>query len=414
MTPEELDLAAEALVYDELDAVAQQRLAEAVAADPAAKEHVRHGVREALLLHAACAADPSRTADAVMHLLRSGRSSQRIRFDHKVVSKLRRRSRPSNPRRPFGLAIALAAALAFVIAGVLLLSPAKIDVPRVIVRSGTPISADGVSLPPGSSCLGKLVAPEAVRIEVQGIGLLDLDAGTRLQIGHPLASGITVEAGRITADILPQTADRPLRLGLTHAEVVVLGTRFVAEVAAIDSVSLISGSVRIVHRTTAGSLLLRPGQACIADVTSVRLDESALFDGQAYNLWSAGTLTAVGVQPVEVADPAAPDGRCLALPAAGSGVEFAVPAQPARLTVYWREDTEIRLSLRLLVDGLEVRRIQGARRNKHWRDESVDLPAGARRVRIEALTDALPASKFEPGLPYASSVRIGRIALTPR
>jgi len=388
----------------------------AISADPQAARTVLRSAREAALLHAACTPVSARTTDAVMHLLRQETTSQRRRVDRAVLRRLPRRRQLRGPRPLLWMAVAAAVVLAVLGLGWAGGWGGDRGPTLAVLRAGEASGSDGRPITAGAE-LGegsKLVAISACSVELDDGSRLELDPGSAVALSNLDGRRVELSAGRADCSIRPQSGF-PLMVTLPFSQITVLGTRFTTEVRPdADHVELQVGSVRLNHRTQAATLVLAPGQACLADHRGLRLEARDHIDVQAYELLTSGLATSLGVRAVPITDPTVPGGRCLALPAVGSGLEIPLPAQSAQLLVSWRTDSECETPFHILADGREIARIAGQRGDKSWRLERVPLPDGVTRISIVSLFDALPATKFERGMPYAVCVRLGRVAVVPR
>lgn len=409
MTTAELEQLAEAYAHDELEPEQRVRLADRLAADPAQLAIFARGVREVVALHGACGGAPARTARQVVHRLASGTESGRRRTGRRIVRRLRVRAR--GPARWPLLAAGLAGLAALV---ALVVAAPTADGP--VVRIGT-VAVDGRGHGPGERLPWGREARSVAGAEVE------LGDGTRIVLRPGAVARLDAEdhvalaAGDAELRVRPRP-ERPLRLSLPRCTATVLGTAFTAAAGgASDRIAVASGRVRVDHRDGA-SLVLAAGESALADARGLQREgaiattAAAPPDGPLVDLLARGTVRAVGA-PEAIDDDDGPGGRSLALPTRGSGIELALPATPAARTLHvtWRDDDEAVLAFRVLVDGVERTVVRGSGTGKAWRATVVDLPPGTRAVRIESLDDARPAQDARPRRPYATTVRLGTIAV---
>ncbi|MBN1676304.1 MAG: FecR domain-containing protein [Kiritimatiellae bacterium] len=107
----------------------------------------------------------------------------------------------------------------------------------------------------GPDAVALVAFADGTRLECRATASARLDS-----VGRASAKRLYVAQGRLVADVTPQPPDRKMQVRTPHAEVLVLGTRFVLEVTAESTrVDMREGETRVICTHTGQSDVLRAG-----------------------------------------------------------------------------------------------------------------------------------------------------------
>jgi ferric-dicitrate binding protein FerR (iron transport regulator) len=239
-------------------------------------------------------------------------------FAARVASRIQRSARLRRRRRSrasWVWAVALAACLAFLVAGAWLLSPHP-DLPSV----------DGADAPLAA---GSQLQPDVNTILVWSDGTrAEIAAGSALEI-LPSAAGksVALVSGRIAIEAAKQPTNRPMTVRTPETLATVIGTRFVLDCAAgATRLAVSDGTVRLGEG--ADPLMVAAGSRAQADSHGIRPVDAAVWS------WSSGDPQPPTLQRGTLGR--APDGRaCLVSgPHTSSVVAVMWAASPAGLFPY--------------------------------------------------------------------------------
>lgn len=259
---------------------------------------------------------------------------------------------------------------------------------------------------------------------------LVLDAESALVLVGGPGKLLQMEQGRLTAEVKPQPAGRPLAVATPGADVQVLGTRFTLSIAGAGTrLEVEEGRVRLTRRPDGASVDVAAGHFAVAARGTALLtrpipEEPKTFFLEIEQLSGArGTKPADGParRPFLEPWPEAQGGVCVAVP--GSGMDVAGELKLAKgtwhLWVRYRDEpgnAKIGFTVMLRDQVLGQFSTPGRSADWLWQKVTFAWPGGPVLLTLRSQHEASRALPTQPDVrfrPYAELNRWDRICLTP-
>jgi ferric-dicitrate binding protein FerR (iron transport regulator) len=191
--------------------------------------------------------------------------------------------------------------------------------------------------------------PDGTKVSLMGESSITLSGD--------VPKGITVHGGALFASVMPQPAEKPMRIATHTASLEVLGTQFTLATSTEETdVSVTEGRIRLTRSSDGNSMEVPAGRRIISNARSALVLEEAAsppdewtedFEGGLPDPWDAGKLVATGL-PVESVAAV----RAVRVPSGDGDVfEIATAHQWAHGLFAFHEDSHLHVTFKMRNPG---------------------------------------------------------------